>query len=168
MPNLPADVPFRRRETVSRGTAVDAASSCEIASLGEAPLLRDVMTPTPTCVAPEASVLQLVRTFHTKKFRHLLVTTDGGKLVGIVSDRDVVRCFGPTEYPDESKLADIRTDSIMSRDVITIGADSSIANAIDSLREHGVSSLPVIDGEHLVGIVTTSDLLRLLRRMLVE
>ena len=127
--------------------------------------VRRVMTSAPTCVGPEDSVLELVRTFHEKRFRHLLVVEDG-RLAGIVSDRDVVRCFGPHEFPDESYLAAIRTDSIMSRDVITIDADMPLVAAIDLLHEHGVSSLPVVDGPRLVGIVTTSDLMRLLRRLL--
>jgi acetoin utilization protein AcuB len=129
------------------------------------PSLREVMTPAPTCVAPEASVLQLVRLLHAKRFRHLLVTTDGGKLVGIISDRDVVRCFGPTAYPDEQLLAGIRADQIMSRDVISIASEATLAAALDVMHDHGVSCLPIVDGEKLAGIITTSDCMRLLRQL---
>jgi acetoin utilization protein AcuB len=185
--------PYRRRETVAAATgaaghaagaktvtepvvADDSASTASnlspmnLAAPATAviPTLRDVMTPTPTCVAPEASVLQLVRLLHAKRFRHLLVTTDGGKLVGIISDRDVVRCFGPTDYPDEDLLAGIRTDEIMSRDVISISSDRSLAAALDVMHDHGVSCLPIVDGERLVGIVTTSDLMRLLRQLVAR
>lgn len=126
----------------------------------------EVMTLAPTCVRPGDSVLELVRTFHAKQFRHLPVTDDDGRLVGIVSDRDVVRCFGPTAYPDESQLAALRAEAVMSRDVITIDADEPIASAIDLMHEQGFSSLPVVRDGRLVGIVTTSDLMRLLRRLL--
>jgi acetoin utilization protein AcuB len=170
--------PYRRRESVATGgpsgsaaaapgraAASDAPSSETAVTI---PTLREVMTPAPTCVAPEASVLQLVRLLHAKRFRHLLVTTDGGKLVGIISDRDVVRCFGPTAYPDEDLLAGIRAEQIMSRDVITITSDLTLAGALDVMHDHGVSCLPIVDGERLTGIVTTSDLMRLLRRLVAE
>jgi acetoin utilization protein AcuB len=172
--------PYRRRESVATGgpsgSAPAASGRVSAGGAGESdapasetvvtiPTLREVMTPAPTCVAPESSVLQLVRLLHAKRFRHLLVTTDRGKLVGIISDRDVVRCFGPTAYPDEELLAGIRAEQIMSRDVITIPSDLTLAGALDVMYDHGVSCLPIVDGQRLTGIVTTSDLMRLLRRL---
>jgi acetoin utilization protein AcuB len=173
------ETPYRRREPAAASAAAGVASSQgavvqnDMAFAAPAaaqwaaaiPSLREVMTPAPTCVAPEASVLQLVRLLHAKRFRHLLVTTDGGKLVGIISDRDVVRCFGPTAYPDEELLAGIRADQIMSRDVISISCEASLAAALDVMNDHGVSCLPIVDGERLAGIITTSDCLRLLRQL---
>jgi len=162
------DAPYRRRETVAPARTASEAAEVELAGAERVvtiPTLREVMTPAPTCVAPEASVLQLVRLLHAKRFRHLLVTTDGGKLVGIISDRDVVRCFGPTAYPDEELLATIRADQIMSRDVISIASEATLTAALDVMHDHGVSCLPIVEGERLAGIVTTSDLMRLLRRL---
>jgi len=157
--------PFRRRETVAAAGRVAESDVAVVEPARAIPTLSEVMTPAPTCIAPEASVLQLVRLLHAKRFRHLLVTTDGGKLVGIISDRDVVRCFGPTAYPDEELLSGIRAEQIMSRDVITISSELSLAAALDVMHDHGVSCLPIVDGERLTGIVTTSDLMRLLRRL---
>jgi acetoin utilization protein AcuB len=168
MPQPPIDAPYRRRESVGSDRAMNELAGSELAGSERVvtiPTLREVMTPAPTCVAPEASVLQLVRLLHAKRFRHLLVTTDGGKLVGIISDRDVVRCFGPTAYPDEELLATIRADQVMSRDVISISSEATLAAALDVMDHHGVSCLPILDGERLAGIVTTSDLTRLLRRL---
>ena len=62
--------------------------------------VRDVMTSAPTCIASSTSVLDVVRMFHAKEFRHLLVTDARERLLGLVSDRDVLRCFGPGRYPD--------------------------------------------------------------------
>jgi CBS domain-containing protein len=129
-------------------------------------LVGQVMTARPTCVGPDASVLELVQIFHEKQFRHLLVVDEAGGLLGIVSDRDVGRCFGPTMYPDEAKLSALKARQIMSRDVVTVSSREPLAVAIDRLYEEGVSSLPVVDDGRLVGIVTTTDLMRLLRRML--
>jgi acetoin utilization protein AcuB len=133
----------------------------------EAVCVRDVMSTKPTCVGPNDTVLHLVRVFHEKQFRHLLVTDDDKQLLGVVSDRDVVRCFGPTDYPDQALLAKIKTAEIMSGDVITIDAEASLVAAIDLMHDQGVSCLPVLDNRRLAGIVTTSDLMRLLRRILV-
>jgi acetoin utilization protein AcuB len=129
-------------------------------------LVGQVMTGRPTCVGPEATVLELVQIFHAKHFRHLLVVDAAGGLLGIVSDRDVGRCFGPTMYPDEATLSSLTARQIMSRDIVTVSSTEPLAAAIDRIYEEGVSSLPVIDDGRLVGIVTTTDLLRLLRRML--
>lgn len=150
----------------------DAAVQLLTRSIGDEGLLtetltaRDVMTTEPTCVGPGDSVLELVRIFHDKQFRHLLVTNSENELLGVVSDRDVVRCFGPTDFPDQTLLAGIRTEAVMSPDVITIEADATVIAAIDLMYEQGVSCLPVLDGNKLAGIVTTSDLLQLLRRIL--
>ena len=129
-------------------------------------IVADVMTAAPMAVGPKSSVLQLVHIFHAKQFRHLLVTETDGRLLGIVSDRDVGRCFGPSGRPDEASLEAIRTEDVMSRDVITIDRDATLTAAIDLMYEQGVSCLPVVSGERLVGIITTTDMLRLLRRML--
>jgi acetoin utilization protein AcuB len=138
-----------------------------LAAASEAMTVRDVMTTDPTCVGPNDSVLQLVRVFHEKQFRHLLVTDDDRHLLGVVSDRDVVRCFGPTDFPDQTKLAAIKAHTVMSADVITIDAGASLVAAIDRMYDEGVSCLPVVEAGRLAGIITTSDMMRLLRRILV-
>src|SRR5688500_7594172 len=79
-----------------------------------------VMTPAPTCVAATASALELVRMFHDKEFRHLLITDNRGRLTGVVSDRDVLRCFGPERAPRRDVLASIPASQIMSTDLVTI------------------------------------------------
>jgi acetoin utilization protein AcuB len=142
-------------------------SAAEVAATPDTVTVRDVMTTDPTCVGPNDSVLQLVRVFHEKQFRHLLVTDGERHLLGVVSDRDVVRCFGPTDYPDQSKLAAIKAHTVMSPDVITIDASAPLVSAIDRMYDEGVSCLPVVEGGRLAGIITTSDLMRLLRRILV-
>jgi acetoin utilization protein AcuB len=117
-----------------------------------------VMTPAPTCISPQASVLDLVRMFHEKEFRHLLITDNRGRLVGVVSDRDVVRCLGPTGSTSRDALSAISAHQIMSTDVVTIGPEASLPTAVNRLMDHGISCLPVTAGEVLVGIVTNTDL----------
>lgn len=121
-------------------------------------VVGQVMTPNPSCIPPTVSVLELVRLIRRKGFRHLLVSSDDGQLLGVVSDRDVVRCFGPSEYPDESLLARLTAADIMSSDVISVTPSTSLRSAILTMVDHGISSLPVLDRDSLVGILTVTDL----------
>ncbi|HEV2972965.1 MAG TPA: CBS domain-containing protein [Pirellulales bacterium] len=120
--------------------------------------VRDVMTPAPTCIASSTSVLDVVRMFHAKEFRHLLVTDPGGRLLGLVSDRDVLRCFGPGRYPDQERLAGITALEIMSADLITTAPEAPLVSSAGEMLGHGISCLPVLADDKLVGILTNTDL----------
>jgi len=172
-------VPYRRRETVGVAAArptppATTDSGHPLTSSAASPALaraarfavRDVMTPAPTAIHIDDSVIQLVRIVHTKKFRHLLVVDDAGLLVGVVSDRDIVRCFGPGEFPDESLLQRLRARDIMSGDVVSVSPETTVARCIELMLGHGINCLPVVAEGRPTGILTTADLLRLLQRML--
>ena len=116
------------------------------------------MTVDPCCVLPETTVLELVELFHARQFRHVLVVDHGGSLTGIVSDRDVLRCFGPQDSPKRSALAAIRVGDLMSKDLVTVRPETPLEQAVTLMVEEGVSSLPVLNGTELVGILTNTDL----------
>lgn len=120
--------------------------------------VRDVMTPAPTCIASSTSVLDVVRMFHAKEFRHLLVTDARQRLLGLVSDRDVLRCFGPSRYPDPEVLAGISAADIMSADLLVARPDQSLMAAVTEMLAQGISCLPVVADDKLVGILTSTDL----------
>lgn len=121
-------------------------------------LVAQVMTAAPECVHLETTALELVRTFHAKGFRHLPVTDASGRLVGIISDRDVLRALGPGDALDREALAKIPAADLMSTDLVTVGPQAALAEAVGLLVEHGISSLPVLVDGILVGILTTTDL----------
>jgi acetoin utilization protein AcuB len=89
-----------------------------------------------------------------------------GALVGILTHRDILRAPGllapALEYAADTRAAlrALRVEEAMSSPVITIRADASAKEAAERLLEHRVGCLPVMEGGRLVGIVTTSDLLR--------
>ncbi|HVX11628.1 MAG TPA: CBS domain-containing protein [Pirellulales bacterium] len=124
----------------------------EIVSVG------DVMTANPACVAGDTTLLELVRLFHAKEFRHPLVTDADGNLLGVVSDRDVIRCFGPGRYPEEDVLKSVTAAEIMSTDLVTISPEAPLGQAIDLMCGYGINCLPVVSNTNLVGILTTTDL----------
>jgi len=117
-----------------------------------------VMTTEPSCVQPETSVLELVELFHAKHFRHVLVVDHEDKLVGVVSDRDVLRCFGFHEGPKRSVLAGIRVQELMSTDLVTVRPETPLEQAVTLMVEEGISCLPVLNEAELVGILTNTDL----------
>ncbi|MDX1965334.1 MAG: CBS domain-containing protein [Pirellulales bacterium] len=129
--------------------------------------VADCMTPAPLCIESHTSVADIVRLYHAKQFRHLLVTDIWRGLVGVVSDRDVLRCFGPDGKQDLSYLNSITAAEIMSRDIVLIDAELPITQALRLLLLHGINCLPVQREGQLVGILTGTDLHIMLEALLV-
>ncbi|MEL6445429.1 MAG: CBS domain-containing protein [Bacteroidota bacterium] len=127
--------------------------------------IRDLMTRTVETASPDETVLDARDRFRESGFHHLPIIDDRGRLVGLVSDRDVLRAAGPSlgahRYDsDAGPGIDRALREIMARDVVTADPLMSIEEAVDTMLTDDISSLPVVDNEALVGIVTTADLLR--------
>jgi acetoin utilization protein AcuB len=127
--------------------------------------VRDIMTRSVETATPDETVLQACDRFRDCGFRHLPIVEDGA-LVGIVSDRDVLRAAGPSlgfvafdDTPGPETDRPLR--EIMSRDMLTADPGMSIEDAADAMLRHEVSALPVLEDGRLIGIVTTDDVLRL-------
>lgn len=169
----------RKRPIECRGIGMDrldpkrrqiAAVMLDIAELrpGTPLLVGQVMTRDPITVSPDASLMDLVELFHAKEFRHPLVTDADRRLVGVVSDRDVIRCFGPGKYPQEDVLKSLTTADIMSTDLVTTTPEASLESALELIFGYAINCLPVLSGEKLVGILTTTDLYLVLESLLIQ
>jgi acetoin utilization protein AcuB len=111
---------------------------------------------------------------HYEKIRHLPVVNRRGEVIGIVSDRDLYKSLGPKE---NSNLIEGRGDHtalhvvshkvrhIMHRHVLTIGPNDKLSEAAAIMAKHRVGALPVVKSNKLVGIITSTDLLRILSKM---
>ena len=123
------------------------------------------MTRCVEAAAPDETVLDARDRFRFSGFRHLPIV-NGERLLGMVSDRDVLRAAGPSLGPsafdaDAGPGIDRPLREIMTRTVITADPLMSIEEAADTMLREDVSALPVLDEGRLVGILTTADVLRL-------
>lgn len=129
-------------------------------------LVREWMTPDPNTVSADTPVMEAMQRLREGGYRRLPVTRDG-KLIGIVTDRDLKEAT-PSKattlsiYELNYLLSKLRVKDVMKSPVITVRADDPIEQAALLMEEHRVSGLPVLDGSKLVGILTITDLMRAL------
>lgn len=124
--------------------------------------VRDAMTRDVVTVDPEASAAQAWGICRERNIRHLPVVDDG-RLVGIVSDRDLRDLSPPRDTPDqENTLGWVRIRDVMTPEVVTAHPLDTIEHAARVIYEHKFNCLPVVAGGELVGIITSSDLVRTL------
>ena len=134
------------------------------------PLIDQVMTRDPVTVAPNDAIGVALKRMLDRGCRRLPVV-DQGKLVGIVSDRDLRRATNSPfvlreRWYDEFLLDHILVRACMTTNLITVTPRTSMLEAAKLMRDHKIGGLPVMEGEKLVGIVTETDLLNYLIRML--
>lgn len=126
--------------------------------------VRDWMTPNPITISPQTSLHDAGRLMKQQNIRRLPVV-HLGDLVGIVSWGDV-REASPSDATSLSVwelhylLAKLSVDDIMTREVITVGPGETIQDAARLMLQHKISSLPVVEGGRVVGIITESDIFR--------
>jgi len=122
------------------------------------------MTKEPLTVSLDTPVVEARRTMVDRRIRHLLVT-DGGRLAGIVTDRDI-RLNLPSPATSLSVweinylLGRMTVGSIMTSTVITVESGRDAVAAARLMLDHKIGALPVVDAGTVVGILTETDILR--------
>lgn len=115
--------------------------------------VNEVMTHDPDVVEPSATLVDAARIMRDADVGPVLVA-EGGRLTGIVTDRDiVVRAVAEGRDPTSTKVGDV-----VSGDVTTVTPDQSASDAARLMREHDVRRLPVVQDGRPVGIVSIGDL----------
>ncbi len=118
--------------------------------------VADLMTPEPETVRPSDLLSVAVEKMRQRRLRRLPVIDDGGRLVGIITDGDLRRLAG---YVSTTRAV----WTAMVADVVTISTDAPPEAAAELMVWYKIGGLPVVDGDgRLVGIITETDLLRLL------
>jgi GGDEF domain-containing protein/predicted transcriptional regulator len=107
--------------------------------------VRHLMTSDPLTVTPKATTAEIRRLMSATRVHHLLVCEEG-RLRGVISDRDLCQCDDAT------------AEHIMRRQIHSVTPATSLGSAIHTLIEKNISCLPVLEGERLCGILSTTDL----------
>ncbi|HWP58610.1 MAG TPA: CBS domain-containing protein [Candidatus Acidoferrales bacterium] len=134
---------------------------------GDTPV-SEIMTKAPVTLGP-ADTLDLANDIiQLGRIRHIPIV-DGGKLVGILSQRDlfgaaVTAVLGITGKTQRELLRSVPIREVMRKHLITIHPDASVRQAASLMATEKIGSLPVVEGGSLVGLVTQTDILRYVGR----
>jgi len=133
-------------------------------------VVGDWMRAHPMVVSPRDSIESARALCEEHRINQLPVLSNGA-LVGIVTDRDLRDAFPSVSeqarHPARShaETATTRVEEVMSRRVLTLNADDTVAKAAALMQEERIGALPVLRDGRLAGIITRSDLLRALVAM---
>jgi acetoin utilization protein AcuB len=118
-------------------------------------LVIERMTQTPVTIGREATVREALQIIEQRQLRHLPVIDADETLVGIVSEKDLLRARD-----------DDRIESIMTAEVVTVTEYTALEEAARIMADHRISSLPVMRDDKLVGIITETDLFMIFLELL--
>jgi CBS domain-containing protein len=117
--------------------------------------VREIMTEATRVVGPEESVRRIAEILASDEIGSVIVCNDDRRLQGLVTDRDIATQVVARGLDPDTTVA---SDLLDRSEVITVGADDTVDLAIETMQEHAVRRLPVVDGHDLVGIVSQGDL----------
>jgi len=120
-------------------------------------------------IPPDTSLQKAKEIIDEKRINHLLVVDKNGDLIGIVSDRDIKQTSASpatalSVHELNYLLTQLTAEQIMSKKIITISPGTTIERAALIMQKNRINALPVIEDEKLVGIITSSDVMRVLLR----
>ncbi len=141
---------------------------------------RDIMTREVITISPEASVEDLAKLLEESRIGGMPVMDAGGRIVGVVTQSDLVQRSRDLELPPALNILDLhlflttpsrfkkrlekllgdKVQDVMTADPITIAADISVKEIAGIMASKKVHTLPVLEGGRLVGIVGKLDLIR--------
>ena len=106
-------------------------------------------------IRPEATVRELVALLAEHNVGALVVSEDGERVAGIVSERDVVR-----RLHEDAAVLDGVVSSIMTADVRTCGTDDGLTDLMQTMTEHRIRHVPVVADGRLTGIISIGDVVK--------
>jgi CBS domain-containing protein len=117
--------------------------------------VRDVMTNNPTTCEPTATLVDAAKVMAREDVGPVPIV-EGGKLVGLVTDRDIIiRAVAEGRDVTSTTVRDVA-----SKDLVTVTADEDLDRALQLMAQHQVRRIPVVDGDRVVGIVSQADVAR--------
>ena len=134
-------------------------------------LIKDRMTRSPITAPPEMPMQEALKLMRERGIRRLPVVDKKGKLVGIVSDRDLLHA-SPSDATSLSVwelnylLSKVTLKELMTTPVITVTPETPVQEAARIMAEMKIGGLPVVEAGKVIGIITETDLFRVLLELL--
>ncbi len=128
-------------------------------------LVRDYMSQPPIVIAPKMPISDALRMMREHGIRRFPVVDPGGRLVGIVSDKDLLHAE-PSSATSLSiweityLLGRITAEQVMTRDVLTVGPTTPLEEAAQIMVDRKIGGLPVVEAGLVVGVITETDIFR--------
>ncbi len=134
-------------------------------------LVRERMTANPIVVHPDTSFQDALHLMREKKIRRLPVTDKQGALVGIVVEKDLLYASpSPATslnvYEVHHLLSKLAIKDVMTKRVFSVGEDCPLEEAARIMIDHKIGSLPILQGKQLVGIITETDVFKVMAEVL--
>ena len=129
--------------------------------------LNEIMSPSLITVEMDDSLKVVKEIFDNASIHHILVV-EQHSLLGIISDRDLLKTLTPslgtiTETQHDISILNKKAHQIMGRKLITLGPDASITDAINIFNQHDISCIPIVDKDKkTIGIVSWRDIIKTL------
>lgn len=136
---------------------------------GKEGVVREIMTGSPVTLKPEDTLDLANNVISLGRIRHIPVVEDG-RLVGLLSERDLMgaattEIFGLKQKRKSALLKTVLIKDVMKKRVITVKPDTPIKDAAQLMADKKVGCVPVVITGALVGLVTTTDILRYVERL---
>ena len=134
-------------------------------------LVGERMTRPVITVRPEMPIQEALKMMHTEHIRRAPVVDERGRLVGVVSERDLLHA-SPSEATSLSiwevhyLLSKITVERVMAKKVVTVAEDTPIEETARIMADNKIGGLPVLRGTEVVGIVTETDLFKVFLELL--
>ena len=124
-------------------------------------LASDIMTAPVMSLKTPQKLSDAIAFFVEHRFRHLPVVNDDGKLVGILSDRNLYKFY--YEHTQASRAEEPNVSDIAKSPVLTADLNTPIKDIVRIMFDQRIGAMPILDGDNdLVGIITRSDILRVI------
>jgi len=129
-------------------------------------LVGDIMSHPPIVIEPEATLKEAEALMEEERIRRLPVVDAEGRLIGIVSRSDVreglsVSLAGNPYAPDAEEHW-LTVADVMTAEVVTVTPETPLWQAAELMLKHKIGGLPVVEGDEVVGMITESDIFKLL------
>ena len=127
--------------------------------------IKHMMSADIVTIKMDDTVAQVIGLFEHHNFHHLLVVEEL-KLVGVLSDRDLLKAISPTVGTSAETAKDVaclhkRVHQVMTRNPVTLSAESGLLLAIKTFNQYAVSCLPIVDEDNRpVGILSWRDIFK--------